>query len=320
MNKFKAGILTLCMGVSLTQAETIEWTSGQLGGSWFTMSAGIAKIIESNNNDLHIKVVPGGGVSNPSKINKGRSQIGIGVGPLAYLAAQGKDVYKNKPHTNISMIGMSLSDTKFHVIRSADAKYTNIGDLLTKGKNQKIGITKVGSSDEKIFSWIMNYYGTSYVKLKKRGFKITFANVNELASQYKDGMTDYVVLNTGAPNGGVIDMLISREGEVSQLPKELLTHLKTTYSMSDTSIGKGVYKGQNKDAVTANSAAILLVSNNLSTQTVYKMTKAICENQATLPDIHTSMKVFDCKTAVVNQPVPVHPGSMKYYAEMGYVK
>ena len=320
MNKFQAGILTLCLGASVAQAQTIEWTSGQLGGSWFTMSAGIAKIIETENNDLNIKVVPGGGVTNPSKINKGRSQIGISVGPLAYLAGIGKDVYKNKPHTNISMIGMSLSDTKFHVIRAADSKYTNIGDLLTKGKDQKIGITKVGSSDEKIFSWIMKYYGTSYAKLKERGFHITFANVNELASQYKDGMTDYVVINTGAPSGGVIDMLISRDGEVSQLPKPLLTHLKSTYSMTDTHINKGLYKGQNEDALTANSAAIILVSNTLSTETVYKMTKAICENQSTLPDVHASMKVFDCKTAVKNRPVPAHPGALKYYAEMGYVK
>lgn len=319
MNKIKIGMLSLCLSASIVSAQTIEWTSGQLGGSWFTMSAGIAKIIETANNDLRIKVVPGGGVTNPSKINKGRSQIGISVGPLAYLAGKGKDVYNNKPHTNISMIGMSLSDTKFHVIRAADSKYKNIGELLTKGENQKIGITKVGSSDEKIFSWIMKYYGTSYSKLKERGFKITFANVNELSSQYKDGMTDYVVLNTGAPNGGVIDMLISRDGEVSQLPAKLLTHLKATYSMTDTTIPKGLYKGQNSTSLTANSAAILLVSNTLSTQTVYKITKSICEKQSTLSDIHASMKVFDCKIAVKSRPVPVHAGALKYYKEMGYI-
>lgn len=319
MNKIKMSLLTLCLSASVASAQTIEWTSGQLGGSWFTMSAGIAKIIETANNDLRIKVVPGGGVSNPSKINKGRSQIGISVGPLAYLAGEGKDVYNNKPHTNVSMIGMSLSDTKFHVIRSKDSKYTNIGDLLTKGKNQKIGITKVGSSDEKIFSWIMKYYGTSYAKLKDRGFRITFSNVNELASQYKDGMTDYVVLNTGAPNGSVIDMLISRDGEVSQLPKELLTHLKSTYSMTDTTIPQGLYKGQSSTSSTANSAAIILVSNTLSTDTVYRITKAICEKQSTLPDVHISMKVYDCKTAVAVRPVPAHPGALKYYKEMGYV-
>lgn len=319
MNKLKISLLSLCLSANVASAETIEWTSGQLGGSWFTMSAGVAKIIETTNNDLRIKVVPGGGVTNPSKINKGRSQIGISVGPLAYLAGEGKDVYNNKPHDNISMIGMSLSDTKFHVVRAADAQYSNIGDLLTKGENQKIGITKVGSSDEKIFSWIMKYYGTSYAKLKERGFKITFANVNELASQYKDGMTDYVVLNTGAPNGGVIDMLISRDGEVSQLPKELLTHLKSTYSMTDTSIPKGIYKGQTSNSKTANSPAIILVSNSLSTDTVYKITKSICENQSKLPDIHASMSVFDCKTAVSNRPVPAHPGALKYYKEMGYI-
>jgi TRAP-type uncharacterized transport system substrate-binding protein len=30
------------------------------------------------------------------------------------------------------------------------------------------------------------------------------------------------------------------------------------------------------------------------------------------------MDVFDCKTAIKTQPVPVHPGALKYYKEKGY--
>lgn len=320
MKKFKVSILTICLGVSVSFAQTLEWTSGQLGGSWYTMSAGIAKITEENNKNLRIKVVPGGGVTNPSKIEKGKSQIGLGVAPLAYLAMKGQDVYGGREHKNVYMIGQSLMDIKFQVIRAKDAKYDNIGDLLKNAKNQKIGITKVGSSDEKIFSWMMKFYGTSYKDLKKRGNSITFANVNELASQYKDGMIDYVAINTGAPAGSIIDMLISRAGEITQIPADLRKELGAKYNLLETKINKGLYKGQDKDAVTLNSATVLLVGKNVPNKIVYSITKSICENQSKLPDIHVSMKVFDCKKATIGNPVPVHPGAMQYYKEMGYIK
>ncbi len=88
-----------------TYAETFEWTSGQLGGGWYTMTAGLAKFIEEAHPDIKIKVVPGGGTANPSKVNKGKSQFGLGLDVLAFLAVKGTDIYKGKPHTELMMIG-----------------------------------------------------------------------------------------------------------------------------------------------------------------------------------------------------------------------
>ena len=123
-------------------AETLEWTSGQLGGGWYTMSSGLAKIIEEANPDLKIKVVPGGGTANPSKIEKGRSQFGMGLDCLAFLANEGKDIYKGKPHKNLMMIGGSLSDTLFHFVK-ADGAEASFEQVFTDAKKLNIGVTKV---------------------------------------------------------------------------------------------------------------------------------------------------------------------------------
>ena len=67
-------------------------------------------------------------------------------------------------------------------------------------------------------------------------------------------------------------------------------------------------------------STIMFARNSVSTNTVYNITKAICENEADLEKIHSSMKNFSCKTATLNAPLPVHPGAAKYYREMGYIK
>ncbi len=319
MKKLNCIIAGVCLSASLSIAETIEWSAGSLGGGWYTMSAGIAKIITSENPDMNIKVVPGGGTANPSKIQKNRSQIAMGLDTVSYLAVNAKGMYTKK-HNKVALIGQGLSDQILHVVRSKNSKYTNIANLLTKGKNEKIAINKVGSSDELVFRWIMAYYKTSYQDLKKRGFRVVHGSYSEVASQFKDGLVNYAVVKLGVPGAAVIDMLLSRDGEVTTLPANLMASLKKNWGYNTGVIKKGTYKGQNKNATTGNMSTALIVSTDLSTNTVYKITKSICENQSKLESIHSSMKFFSCKTAIKNASIPVHPGAIKYYKEMGYIK
>lgn len=319
MKKFNCIVAGLCLSASLASAETLEWTAGSLGGGWYTMSAGMAKIINSDYPEINIKVVPGGGTANPSKVEKGKSQLGFGLDSVSYLAANAKSMYRSK-HTKINLIGMGLSDNILHVIKGKDAKYDNIGDLLKNGEDERIGVNKVGSSDELVFRWIMEYYGTSYKDLKKRGFKVVHGSYSEVGSQFKDGLIDYAVLKLGVPGAVIIDMLLARDGSATELPKELTDSLKKDWGYNTGTIDKGVYKGQEKTVTTGNMSTVLFTSSDVSADTVYKITKSICENQDKLEKIHSSMKNFSCKTATVNAPIPVHPGAAKYYKEMGYIK
>lgn len=318
MKKLNCIIAGICLSASLASAETLEWSAGSLGGGWYTMSAGIAKIITSANPDVIIKVVPGGGTANPSKIQKNRSQIAMGLDTVSYLAVNAKGMYTKK-HDKVALIGQGLSDQILHVVRSKKSKYTNVADLLTKGQDEKIAISKVGSSDELVFRWIMEYYKTSYQDLKKRGFRVVHGSYSEVASQFKDGLVDYAVVKLGVPGAAVIDMLLSRDGEVTTLPANLMASLKKNWGYNSGTIKKDTYKGQDKDATTGNMSTALIVSTDVSTDTVYKITKAICENESKLETIHSSMKFFSCKTATKDASIPVHPGAAKYYKEMGYV-
>ena len=300
-------------------AQTFEWTSGQLGGGWYTMTSGLAKFIEESNPDIQIKVVPGGGTSNPTKVDRNKSQFGLGLDCLAFLAKEGKDIYQGKPHKNLMMIGGSLSDTLFHFVKADGAKYS-FEQIFKEAKDIKIGVTKAGSSDEKVFSWVMDYYGTSYQDMKARDIKINHGNYTELSSQYKDKLIDYVFINLGLPGAAVIDMLISRKGDVYPLPETMMTEFLNSYGYNSGVIKAGLYKNQDKDVFTGNMGTIILVNKSVPEDVVYKVTKAICENEAKLADIHGSMAAYKCPTAIEKATIPVHPGALKFYKEMGYIK
>ncbi len=298
-------------------AQTIEFVAGQLGGGWYTMSTGMAKIMQDKISGLNVKVVPGGGTANPSKIQQGQSQLGMGLDIFAKAARDGTGIYQGKPHDKVMMIGQSFSDNYLHFIRAEGAPL-GFADAF-KAKDIKIGVTKAGSSDEMSFRFVQEYYGTSYDAMRRNGVKIVQGDYNELASAFKDRQIDYLFIVLGIPGAAVIDMSQGRKGELLAWPDDISNDFAKKYGYSKGAFPATTYPAYQKGPVsTIIMATTLMVSSDLDPEVAYKVTKTICENQAELPKVHASMDVFDCKSAVKNTPVPVHPGAMKYYKEKGF--
>jgi len=297
-------------------AQTIEWVAGQLGGGWYTMATGMAKLVQEKNPGLTVKVVPGGGTANPSKIEQGQSQLGMGLDIFAKAAIEGTDIYTGKPHKKVMMIGQSFSDNYLHAMRAEGAKLAFADVFKTPGV--KIGVTKAGSSDETSFRYVMAHYGTSYEKLRASGAKIVQGDYNELANAWKDKQIDYLFIVLGIPGASVIDATKGRAGELMEYPKDLRDALAAKYGYSQGAFPANTYSTMKNPEVPALiMATTLMVGSDVPDDVVYKITKTLCENTADLPKIHASMEVFDCKTAIKVRPVPVHPGALKYFKEKG---
>ncbi|MGF1734714.1 TAXI family TRAP transporter solute-binding subunit [Photobacterium satsumensis] len=316
----KVVLLSAAMLVPVaSHAETIEWTSGQLGGGWYSMSSGLANLIKKDNPEFNLKVVPGGGTANPTKVNRGRSQIGWGLDTFTYQAYTGTVLFNGKPHDDLQTIGMSFSDVYSHFIRAKDAQYQSLEEIL-QGKNVKLGIIQRGSSGEQAFRWIMEANDTDYNTLrKKQGFKINHGSFAELSSQFKDGQIDYVFGNLGLPGAVVIEMGQSRDLAFVEFSEQQLEKLNKNYGLLPTAIPGKTYQGVAEDSHTIKMATTLMVNKSVSNETVYKITKSLCDNQAQLPSIHDSMSVFDCATSMQDAPAPIHPGAEQYFKEKGYL-
>ena len=314
------GAVVLAAGLSAgaAQAQTIEFVAGQLGGGWYVMSTGMAKMMQDKNPGLTVKVVPGGGTANPTKVERGDSQLGMGLDIFAKAAHDGTGIYEGKPHKKLRMVGQSFSDNYLHFLRAANAP-EKLDTIMSK-KDIKIGVTKAGSSDEMTYRFVMEHYGQSYDKLRGNGWKIVQGDYNELASAFKDGQVDYMFVVLGIPGAAVIDMSKGRKTELMPWPTELSSALSKKYGYSVGAFPKTTYPdAQTAEVPTIIMATTLMTSSDVPDDVIYKTIKTLCEGQADLPKIHASMDAFNCKTAVKTQPIPVHPGAAKYYKEKGYM-
>ncbi len=314
-----AGVIVFGMAVAANGAE-VQFSAGQLGGGWYTMSSGIAKLVMDANADMTVKVVPGGGTANPSVIQKGKTDFGMGLDIFTFAARNGKDLYADKPHDKLLMVGQSFSDNYLHFIRGKGKEY-DLEGLLTKAKNVNIAVTQSGSSDEITFRYVMNYFGTNYDDLRKnRGFKINHGNYNEIASQFKDGQVDYVFMSQGIPGAAVVEMIQGRDTELVPWPAKLTADLSKQYGYTDGSFPPDTYKGQVGQPKTLVMATTLMVGAHVDEDVVYKFTKAICDNESKLPSIHQGLAVFHCQKAATAHAIDLHPGAIKAYKELGFLK
>jgi uncharacterized protein len=297
-------------------AGTFEFTAGGVGGVWYTTAAGISALVQEKAPGITIKTVTGGGVSNPSKLDRGNSQFGLVQSIFAVAAVNGSGPFKGKPHKKLRLVADGLALNFLHMIKAAkdDASFN---DVLAGGRN--IGVAKSGSTDEYSFRYVMDFFGTSYAKLKAGG-KVFNAGYTDLASAFKDRQIDYIWVLFGLPSSMLLDASQGRAAALLPFPDKLRTHMAKTYGYGQKVIPAGTYPFIKQDVPVLNTATSMYGSADVSPDDVYRVVQVLCENTNRLPNIHKSLSSFNCKEAVGDGSVPLHPGAEKYYREKGFLK
>jgi uncharacterized protein len=315
-----AGMMLLAAGGAM--AQTIEWRGGSIGGGWYTIVSGAAKLLEDKAPGLTVKAVPGGGAANPVAVQQGQAQLAMSIDIFAAMAAGATGTYQGRPAADkLRMIGQSFGDTPFHFIR-APGQTMDIATLFKEGRNIRFGGASNGATDEIALRWLLAHYGQTYDSLRARGWRFTLAAYADLASAYRDNQIDYAFFALGLPGSAVVDMATGREGELLDIPQDVLDGFKQRHGMGSGVIPAGTYPRYQGSRVvkTLVMATTLITSTDVPEDVVYRITKAICENVAELPRIHSSLADYRCETAVRDRPVPVHPGALRYYRERGFAQ
>ena len=79
----------------------------------------------------------------------------------------------------------------------------------------------------------------------------------------------------------------------------------------------GVYRGIDQPVPTIGVWNVMICQASLDTDMVYKLAKALFENNDYLKKIHPSAAYTTPENAVKYSPIPLHPGTIKYLEEKG---
>lgn len=306
---------------ALAQQKSLTWTAGQVGGGWYAQAGGFVELIKSKDPAFNIKVVPGAGIQNMSKLQQGETEIAWGLPPFIAASYNGQDPYKDK-HGDMRLLMNGLGYVHVQVCVADDSPYKTIRDVFAAKEPIRIGTTPPGGSDEWVMRKIFEFYKTSYNDVRSRGGKVVFVSYSDLVTQYRDRNIDIWVPNLAVPGAAIQEASIGRKMRILPMDDDLLKFLEG-FGLNRGAVPKGSYKdvvNNDKDIPTIAMANTIVANAKTSADVVYQFTKVLLADVPAVRKVHPAFKDFDPKDAVKLANVPLHPGAERAYKEAGLLK
>lgn len=237
-------------------------------------------------------------------------------GLFGYYAATGTGpIAEVGPQENLRSVSMLWQNVEHFLVSSDVATTGSLADMVAlKGEAMAMGAQNSGTigSNRTILSGFGVDIDTDY--------ELLFGGYGPSAEALQNGQ----VKGIGAPGGvpvGAISQLMASAGEsvtlLSLTDEEMATADSDRGLWTPYTIPAGSYPGQESDVQTVAQPNFLATNADIPEEHVYQLTKAIYENLPFLQAIHPATKVMSIESAIAGLPLPLHPGALRYYQEVG---
>ncbi|EJE8580269.1 TAXI family TRAP transporter solute-binding subunit [Vibrio vulnificus] len=311
-------IAAAVMGAGAVHAqEFITIGTGSVTGVYYPTGGAICKLVNKDRKDHNIRCSvesTGGSIYNVNTIRSGELDFGIVQSDWQYHGYKGTSKFEEQgPYTKLRAM-FSLHTEPFNIIARSDAGIDKLEDL--KGKRVNIG--NPGSGDHATMNVVMDAMGWN-----NDSFKLASElKGSERSQALCDNKIDAFIYMVGHPNGSIKEATTSCDAKLvsatgPQIDKIVADNPYYAYS----TVPAGMYRGTDKDVKSFGVAATLVTTADVSDDVAYNVAKAVFENFDTFKRLHpafATLKKEDMVSAGIS--IPLHPGAMKYYKEVGLLK
>jgi TRAP transporter TAXI family solute receptor len=324
MNNFKTTALAAAIaltGVS-AHAEDARYVlaTASTGGTYYPVGVALATLVK-------VKLEPKQGIGmsaissagsgeNVRLIREGEAQFGIMQGLYGFYAASGTGPLSEVgPQENLRSVTMLWQNVEHFLVSSDVAGDGTVGVLADlKGESMALGRQNSGTIGSN--ATILGGFGVDI----KNDYDLVFGGYGPSAEALQNGQVKGIGVPAGVPVGAVSQLMASAGDNVT-----LLNFTADQMAQADGgrglwtpfTIAAGTYPGQEADVQTIAQPNFLATSADLPDEHVYQLTKAIYENLPFLQAIHPATKAMALENAIAGLPLPLHPGAVKFYQEVG---
>ena len=213
---------------------------------------------------------------------------------------------------------ITISEHTSTWIVKASSPYNSIEDL--KGKSFSPGPR--GTSNDIATQRLLAEIGLSY-----DDFKVEFLNFADAEQQMLDGHLDAMLFSfTTYPHPSLLSVIAKEQVRFLPVPEEAISGVVSKYGgVKATVLPEGVYTlfdGTKNPAIKGIGGNLhLAVKADMSEEDAYNMVKVFAENFASYQETVASLKKMKVEDMAKEIPgIEFHPGALKYYKEVGFIK
>ncbi|MBT2688299.1 TAXI family TRAP transporter solute-binding subunit [Bacillus sp. ISL-47] len=279
--------------------------TGGTGGTYYPLGGSFAEIISDATGIDTNAEVSGASAENMNTLKDGNAEIAFSQTDIASYAKEGKLMFEGAAVDNVSAIGTLYPET-IQIVTTAKSGIKSVEDL----KGKKVSIGAPGSGTAANAEQILEVHGITLEDINKQDLSF-----DESTAGIQDGTIDAAFVTAGTPTGAVEGLSATEDVVIVPIEQGKIDELieKYPYYVQDE-VPAGTYKLA-EAAPTVAVQAMLVVSNDLSDEVVYDVTKAIFENLDKVT--HAKGKMIKAENAVKGTGIELHPGAKKYFDELG---
>jgi len=254
--------------------------------------------------------VTGGGVDNIKLIRSGRADIGFANASVVQDALQGADKFSGSPVKLRTLA--AIYPNRMHVVTLEGRGIATMADL--KGKRVSTGAP--GSGTEVIAFRILEAYGLD----KDRDIRRERLSAAESANALKDGKIDAFIFGGAMPVAAITDLAATPGVRV-----KLVEHGEAAERMNEKygrmfargTIPAGAYPGHGAEVGAVDVYDLIVVGEGFDEDLAYRIAKLMFESRPDLIAIHRNMEFLNAGDQRRLATAPLHPGVLRYLAEIG---
>lgn len=257
-----------------------------------------------------------GSGENVKLLRENEAQFAILQGLFGYYAWNGKGpLAQEGPQKELRAVSMLWQNVEQFTALSNKVKTGTIADMeLFKGDRVALGKKNSGTIGSN-----KTLLGNMGIEIEK-DYDLVYVGYGPSADALQNGQISAMSTPAGVPTGAVTRAMAAMGDKI-----QILDFTDEQMKKADGGLNlwtryvipAGTYPNQEKDINTIAQPNFLAVRADLDEEAVYLITKTIYENLPFLNAIHKATKVMDVQKALAGLPMPLHPGALKYYQEVG---
>lgn len=305
---FISTVLVISLVLSGCGGKTaLKMATGGTTGTYYAYSGTVSQVLSQKIDNLSFDVQStGASKANIYLVSDQEADIAIVQNDVMYYAYNGTDLFDGEKISGFSAMAGAYAEV-CQVVSKSDI--TSIEDL--RGKRVSVG--DIGSGVEFNARQILEAYDMTFDDIV-----VSNLSFGDSATAMKDDKIDAFFCVAGAPTTAIVELATSNQINLLAVDDTHAAKLMEKYPFyTKFAVPGGTYKGVDSEIQTVAVVATYIVSDSLSEDLVYDMTKVLFENAEEIAVGHSKGAELDPAYSVSSISIPIHPGAEKYYKEIG---
>lgn len=283
-------------------------------GTFPIMAAKIAEVINKEFPGIKASSLPGGSDLNLKNIQSGQIQIGLSISMTTHQAVNGTAHFPTR-HDKVRHI-MSLYRGYVHYVASSRSTIRSFDDVLRRGN--KVYTGRPGTLHHVLMTAMLEARGITVDAIKKAGAIPNPVAYSDVVRMIQDGQLDIAMVTGPMPYSLAMELAQSPGIRILNTTEDSIRKVIAAQpGIGRAVIPKGTYKGQDEDVLTIAYMSHLVGSSDLSDDFVHRLVAAMVKHMPDMKGLFAGANEIRLETALLDNPVAVHPGAKRFYDEKG---